>query len=164
MCQNITETHNKLSIWVLTSYTGPTMLSVCSQLLLSSNSTFPILWQNHPKCQIFSVNQKSDLSLKLNATRQQESRDMFGFQNSTLDIKLLQFQQIKTIGLTSKNAIFNRNSLAKLRWPLDSWCRYKSKTGLRSWFRVLIGLTHKTRQLKLVFLIVSFEKCDFYWK
>ena len=39
----ITETHNKLSIWVPTSYTGPTIFSVRSQLLPSSNSTFSIL-------------------------------------------------------------------------------------------------------------------------
>ena len=36
--QNDTKTHNKLSIWVPTTYTTLTMLFVHSQLLLSSNS------------------------------------------------------------------------------------------------------------------------------
>ena len=68
------------------------MLSIRSQLLLNSNSTFSILGEKLSKMSnFFSVNQKSDPTLKLNPTHQHESKDMLGFQNRSPDIKLLLF-------------------------------------------------------------------------
>ena len=81
-----------MSIWVPTSYISPTMLSVRSQLLPSSNSTFPTLGEKSSKMSIFlPINQNSDSTLKLNPTRQHESMGMLGFQNRAPDTKLLKF-------------------------------------------------------------------------
>ena len=90
--QNITETHHKLSIWVLTSYKSPTMLSMRSKLCPSSNSTFPTLGTKSSKMSFFLlVSQNNDLRSKLNPTRQHEFRGIVSFQNRALDIKLLKF-------------------------------------------------------------------------
>ena len=49
-----------------------------------------------------------------------------------------------------------------LRFPLDSWCRNKSESGLGSWFWVSVGSAHKTRQTLTVNFAVCFEKCNFF--
>ena len=80
--ENNTETHIKLSIWVSTSNMSPTMLSMRSQLLWSSNSKISTLGVKMVQNVNFSsVGQNSDLSLKSNSNHEKESRVMLSFQN-----------------------------------------------------------------------------------
>ena len=83
--ENNTETHIKLSFWVSTSYTSPTMLSVRPQLLLSSNSKISTLGAMVQNVKFLSVGENKDLSLNLNSTHQHDSRGMLGFQNKASD-------------------------------------------------------------------------------
>ena len=69
---------------------------------------------------ILHVRQNSDLNLKLNPTRQHESRGILSFQNRTPNIKLLKFHAIETIGLTSKNTIFSGSSFTKFETGLKT--------------------------------------------
>ena len=68
------------------------MLSVCSLQPPISNFTFHTLGVKSSKMsKVFHFSQNSDLSLKLNPTRQQNFRGMLDFQNRTPYIKLLKF-------------------------------------------------------------------------
>ena len=79
-------------ILVPISYTSPTMLSVCSQLLLSPQFHISDLRGKIIQNVKFSpIIQNSDSSSKLNPTSQHEPRGMLDFQNRAMDIKLLKF-------------------------------------------------------------------------
>ena len=60
-----------------------------------------------------SVSQNSDLSLKLNLTRQHKSRGMLGFQNRVLDIKILKFDTNRDNSAYLEKCNFNESSFSK---------------------------------------------------
>ena len=69
------------------------MLSVRLQLLSSYNSISDFRNKIVRNANFSSVNQNSDLSIKLNSTREHKSRGILGFQNRAPDIKLVKFHE-----------------------------------------------------------------------
>ena len=59
------------------------------------------------------VSQNSDLSSKLDSTRQNKNKGMCGFQNRTLEAYKLKFKAKRCKGIISKNKLFNRNLFDK---------------------------------------------------
>ena len=88
--------------------------------------------KNHPKYQFFARQQNNDLSLKLNPTRQHESRGILSFQNRVPDIKILKFHANQDNSPYLKEQFSTEARLPILRLPLNLWHQNESKNGLRS--------------------------------
>ena len=80
-----------MSIWVPSSYTNLNMLFVHSPLLPSSNSKISFTDKMVQNVNFLSINQNSNLSLKLNPLYQHKFMCMPGFQNRASATKILKF-------------------------------------------------------------------------
>ena len=137
------------------------MLSVYSQLLLSSISTFSTVRVKSSKMLIFSlVSQNSDLSSKLNHIRQHKSRGILGFKNRTSDLKLLKSHLNWDNSAYLQNAIFNENSFTNSEIAI----RFMTSKQFRKWSQVMILSPGWPCMQKRQTLIVNFtdsRKSDF---
>ena len=115
-----------MSIWVRTSYTSQTMLSVRSQLLSSFNSTFLTLWAKSSKMSIFRLLVKQWFNLKL---RPYSSTRIQWYENRALN-----FTQIEIIVLTLKNTIFNISSFVNSETTIG----FMALKQVREWSQILI--------------------------
>ena len=81
------------------------------------------------------IGQNSDLSLKLNFTRQHESKDMFSFQKRASDVKILKFHVNQDNSAYPRKCIFNRISFVNS----DTAIGFVALKQFREWSQILIS-------------------------
>ena len=144
-----------MSIWILTSYISPTILSVHSQLLSSVNSKFSYQGKNRSKYQIFICQRKQwfkfiirkqwfKFIIRPYLSTQAQRYTWFPKQSPWYQVIENSYKS-RQLSLPQETCFSTEAHLPNLKFPLDLWHQNEFGGGHGSWFRVPIGPTRKTR-------------------